>query len=161
MAKTIQERIEIKLQVDMLSGCHRYAGQHDADGYGLIKVTVVDEETGKRKQVTRRVHRVRWELEVGPIPPKHVLDHKIAGRPIDPGPCMYRDCCNIEHLEAVTISVNSKRVRSWNSAKTHCPQGHRYDPLYDADFNVLEDGHAVYRWRKDGRLRRDCRACGK
>lgn len=153
--KSVQERIEIKLQVDMLSGCHRWTGQHDRDGYGLVSVVVVDEETGKRRHVRRRVHRVRYEIEVGPIPPMHVIDHvKARG-------CAHRDCCNPDHLEAVTVTINSKRVKPWNSAKTHCPKGHRYDPLLDSDDNVLEQGHAVYRWRKDGRLRRDCRACGK
>ena len=154
--RTIAERIEFKLQVDMLTGCHRYTGEHDRDGYGLITITVVDESTGKKKSVRRRVHRVRYEIEVGPIPPKYVVDHVVARG------CSFRDCCNPDDLEAVTVTINSQRVRNWNSAKTHCPRGHRYDALVDDDTDeVLSFGSAIFRTGKDGVTRRYCGACGK
>lgn len=49
-----------------------------------------------REQV---LHRVVYEILVASIPPKLVLDHL----------CRCRDCCNPSHLEAVTISVNTRR----------------------------------------------------
>lgn len=140
----VEQRIYANVQIDMFSGCHVWMGATDRDGYGLIKV----HESGK--WVTRRVHRVTWEKANGPIPPMHVLDHLLADRPIAPGQCRYRTCCNEAHLECVSISVNSSRVEPWNSKKTHCAQGHEYS---------IENTRIEY--LRSGGIRRHCRACTK
>jgi len=46
-----------------------------------------------------RVHRVVWELLVGPIPEGLELDHL----------CRVRICCNPDHLEPVTHRENLRR----------------------------------------------------
>jgi hypothetical protein len=86
------------------------------------------------------VHRVAYELLVGPIPEGLELDHL----------CRNTRCVNPEHLEPVTGRENLMRaVSSWaakNAAKTHCPQGHPYD---EENTKVKRDGG------------RACRACGR
>lgn len=66
------------------------------------------------------VHRVVYELEVGPIPNGLQIDHL----------CGFSLCCNPRHLEPVTPQVNMARSSSHvaaNLTKTHCPQRHEYD----------------------------------
>jgi HNH endonuclease len=136
------ERIERRLQVDMLSGCHVWTGATDRDGYGIMTITVTHPDTGQTRRVQRRVHRERWERTVGPIPPMYVIDHVQARG------CCHRTCCNPAHLEPVTVTENSKRVKPWNSAKLTCPVGH----AYDAENTLWSKG-------KDGYVRRGCKAC--
>lgn len=84
-----------------------------------------------------RVHRLSYELLVGPIPEHLVLDHL----------CRVTNCVNVRHLEPVTDKVNILRGISFavtNARASHCPQGHPYD-----DENTISlNGH----WR-------DCRRC--
>lgn len=70
-------------------GCWIWTGALNAAGYGHI---------GHRTQVFR-VHRVVYEMLVGPIPEGQVLDHL----------CRNRACCNPKHLEAVTVQTNNRR----------------------------------------------------
>jgi HNH endonuclease len=74
-----------------------------------------------------KVHRFLFEYFNGPLgdlDPDHL--------------CRVRACINIDHLEAVTRSVNLKRAGiepPWakdNRERTHCPKGHPYagDNLY-------------------------------
>lgn len=70
-------------------------------------------------------HRVSWELAHGmKIPEGMVIDHL----------CRFPSCVRPEHLEVVTVSVNTARglapIRSIERArrKTHCPHGHEYSP---------------------------------
>jgi len=56
-------------------------------------------------------------------------------------------CCRPDHLEPVTVRVNTLRGRSFsaiNAAKSECIHGHPFDLL------------STY-WRPDGH--RDCRIC--
>ena len=120
------------------SGCLLWTGGKTADGYGTVRV-------GKR---TRLVHRHLYETFVGPIPDKHVLDHLLRDRPVAPGPCVHGPaCCNWAHVQPVTITVNSQRVRQFHSTITHCPRGHAYAE------------HGIKRVCGDGRTRRYCRLC--
>ena len=81
------------------------------------------------------VHRVSYELFVGPIPAGMTIDHvKARG-------CTSTLCVNPAHLEPVTLREN---IRRHHAEKTHCPNGHEY-----TDDNVY-----LY---KGGRNCRQCR----
>lgn len=111
--------------------CFRWTGSHDKDGYGRIRVN--GRQTG--------VHRVVSEAEVGPIPDGLVIDHVVSRG------CVHRDCVRIDHLEPVTVRVNSLRgntLNAMNAAKTACYKGHPFDS-------------ANTYWRSDGK--RHCRSC--
>jgi hypothetical protein len=124
--------------VDPVSGCWRFQGRHDKDGYGNLYAE------GK----SWRAHRYVYQRLVGTIPNgpdgrTMTLDH-VAARG-----CMHRDCCNPAHLEPVTQTVNVKRTVPWNRVKTHCPRGHDY-----AETGVYHEG-------RDGYQRRYCTACNR
>lgn len=111
-------------------GCWIWQGAKSPDGHGRIGV-------GKGSKL-QYVHRVVYEILVGPIPSGLVLDHL----------CRVRACCNPAHLEPVTQAVNLDRapdaLATKNKAKTHCPHGHPYDFLN------------TYYNKRGGR---SCRAC--
>lgn len=87
------------------------------DGYGYM---------AGEHGINRRVHRVSYELNVGPIPEGLQIDHvKSRG-------CTSRACFNPAHLEAVTCGENIRRGRSHNGSKAACPQGHPYDDVNTA-----------------------------
>jgi hypothetical protein len=84
-------------------------------GYGVVSPAL--QRDGGFK--SRRVHRIIYELLIGPIPDGLVPDHL----------CRNRRCANPKHLEIVTNKENILRGISWsakNAMKTHCPQGHEY-----------------------------------
>lgn len=65
-------------------------------------------------------HRWAYEFCVGPIPEGLTIDHL----------CRVRHCVNPDHLEVVTLRINTLRGVSpsaQNARKTHCPRGHSYD----------------------------------
>lgn len=72
----------------------------------------------------RIVHRVAYELLVGPIPKGLTIDHvKSRG-------CTDTLCVNPAHLEPVTVLENILRGNGWaglNARKTHCKRGHLFD----------------------------------
>lgn len=133
LAPVFGEWIAERTVVDPSCGCWRWTGAHDRDGYGLLSAN----------RRTYRAHRYVYAQIVGPIGDKLVLDHvKARG-------CQHRDCVNPDHLEPVTVEVNSKRVVPWNRLKTHCPAGHDY----------AETG--VYYECRDGCRRRFCTECAR
>lgn len=86
----LPERIQEKLIPEPNTGCWLYMGSWDsANGYGKIS-------WGGRHSM---LHRVVYELTVGPIPEGLILDHQ----------CRVRACCNPAHLEPVTVQVNTER----------------------------------------------------
>lgn len=101
-------------------GCIVYTGGINQSGYGVIHYA------GK----SLGAHRVAYELRVSAIPAGMMLDHVChtsdstcwAG-----DGCLHRRCINPHHLEPVTPSENSRRRRSTEALKTHCPKGHPYD----------------------------------
>jgi len=96
-------------QIQRTDGCWLWTGA-TTQGYGHIHW----------RGASHRVHRVVYELLVGPIVDGTELDHL----------CRVRRCCNPGHLEAVTRRVNNARGLSptaQNRRKTHCPEGHEYD----------------------------------
>jgi hypothetical protein len=78
------------------SQCILYAGLINRDGYGVKGNTLV--------------HRAMYEKHKGAIPKGLVIDHL----------CRVKNCINPDHLEAVTITVNSQRVWGINL----CKRGH-------------------------------------
>jgi HNH endonuclease len=125
---SLQERLFSKLIIDSGTGCLLWTGTRQSAGYGHMYVA------GRGQQL---IHRLMWELLVGPIPEALVLDHL----------CRVRHCASIAHLEVVTFRKNILRgiaPPAVNTAKTHCSNGHEFD-LLNTRFN------------RDGS--RTCRAC--
>ncbi len=114
--KTVEERFWKHIFPEPNSGCWLWDGALDKGGYGAILSTNCNS--------ILRAHRVSYEIHYKIIPVGYVVDHL----------CGVRCCVNPQHLEAVTIGVNSRRGRNgehWRK-KTHCPRGHEYsgDNLY-------------------------------
>jgi hypothetical protein len=96
-----QERFWSKVQRGAPDECWPWVGSL-VGGYGQFAAS---------HRVSRRAHRVAWELLRGPIPGQMTLDHL----------CRNKACVNVEHLEVVTAAENHRR---WISTVTHCQRGH-------------------------------------
>lgn len=111
--KGVSGRLWERVSPEPNSGCWLWLGGHSPRGYGMFYVN------GKN----RAVHRVSFELYVGPIPDGLELDHK----------CRNPACLNPAHLEPVTHIENMRRGQpgiitgAKQRAKTHCPSGHKYE----------------------------------
>lgn len=134
-ATPVLDRIKARIKVSA-SGCWEWQGATRPGGYGIVQLG--------RGVGTGRVHRVVYELLVGPIPDGLTIDHL----------CANPRCCNPDHLEPVTRSENAKR--QWRDGRadpgrrqreqTHCKHGHAFDEAN------------TYR---DKRGSRCCRACAR
>lgn len=111
MARDLLEKV-LSYTEKSESGCWLWTRAKKENGYGVVW-------DGSR---TRYVHRVSYELFVGPIPDGLTIDHL----------CRVRSCLNPQHLEPVTAGENTLRGDSpaaVNARKTHCPRGHAFDHL--------------------------------
>lgn len=105
----VEERFWTKVR--KTRGCWYWTGAlrkgtlEDGGGYGRIW-------DGEK---TEYAHRVAWELEHGPIPPKFTVDHL----------CRNRACVRTSHMELVTRSENRLRSPGSNRNKARCKRGHR------------------------------------
>lgn len=81
---TLSERIQASLRIT--PACWEWTGAVNTDGYGVVK------DNGK----VRRVARVVWELEYGPIPAGLVVCHS----------CDNPLCARLEHLLLGTQRAN-------------------------------------------------------
>lgn len=82
---TASERLA-ELSVAEASGCIRFTGPLDGEGYGRIMVA----------RVKYMAHRLSYSLNNGPIPDGYVVRHK----------CDNPSCINPEHLEVGTQADN-------------------------------------------------------
>lgn len=102
--------------------CWPWTGQPNTSGYGQFRLD-------DRLYV---VHRIAYELLVGPIPKGLRLDHTCHNRDSAcraAAACPHRRCCNPAHLEPVTHVVNCRRGRSGQQFRelTHCAKGHPFE----------------------------------
>ncbi|MFE7899232.1 HNH endonuclease signature motif containing protein [Streptomyces sp. NPDC057424] len=132
--------------IEKTDTCWWWTGHVAPKGYGVIYLR------GKPLYV----HRVSYEVHVGPIPDGLVIDHACHNRDAQCTGgfgCIHRRCVNPEHLEAVTDAVNRLRGRGGganNRTKTHCIRGHAFTPE-----NTERQGPS----KPGGRERRRCRTC--
>ena len=96
-------RFADKIQIDGW-GCWLWTGSTYPDGYGQTRHEAAFDqgyENGRRRGGRQTVsHRVVYELFKGRIPEGLQIDHR----------CEVKLCCNPDHLEAVTRSVNMLRA---------------------------------------------------
>ena len=126
-----REQLEARIQKG--DGCWEWQGAISKRGYGAVRWE------GK----TRPVHRIVWELEIGPIPEGMVIDHL----------CRNRRCCRLDHLRVTTHRENiiaGTGFGAVNAAKTHCPQGHEYTP---------ENTYVYKQPKGNWGIQRVCRTC--
>lgn len=119
--RLVVERIAVRP-----SGCIEWTGAFQRGGYGTLTLG---------PGVSRRAHRLVWELFHGPIADGLTIDHL----------CRNVRCVNIAHLDVCTLQTNHAR----RPVKTHCPHGHAFTPE-----NTLS-----YRQSDRRREHRLCRAC--
>lgn len=86
--RPIAERFMEKVEPDLNGGCWLWSGCLDNGGYGLVG------GDGKRNV---KVHRLSYEVNVGPIPDGLFVLHK----------CDVRSCCNPDHLFLGTKKDNA------------------------------------------------------
>jgi hypothetical protein len=87
-------------RVKKTKACWLWCGGQDASGFGLYR--------GGRKGKTRRVHRIAYELLIGPIPPG--LDVVMT--------CKHRTCVRPSHLVLQTpVERNQNQKSALGAAK--------------------------------------------
>jgi len=99
--------------------CWGWTGTLSAAGYAYLGV-------GGRKGRNVLVHRLLYELEIGPIPENKELHHR----------CKNRYCVRPDHQELVTRRIHllkGQTIAARHAAATHCPQGHPYD-IFNTNF---------------------------
>lgn len=94
-----------KVEMSEPQECWEWTAYRNDKGYGTFGMG----------RVTKKAHRVAYELVRGPIPEGLELDHL----------CRNRGCVNPFHLEAVTSRVNTLRG---SVPRTHCSKGHERSP---------------------------------
>lgn len=110
---SIADHIKANIKIIRRTGCWEWQRCIHPSGYGRIGIDYK----------VFYVHRISYELFVGKIPKGLDLDHL----------CRNRRCCNPEHLEPVTRSVNLRRgagpkiIALLALKKTHCPKEHPYN----------------------------------
>lgn len=121
--------ITSRIRIDPETGCWKFQSRDNGSGYRQIM-------RNGRYEV---VHRVVYELLVGPIPEGLVLDHvKDRG-------CRYRNCCWPAHLEPITQRENI--LRAIGRDPDVCGYGHELTP--ENTYIVPSTGQHM------------CRACGR
>lgn len=134
---TLAERLMAKVDKTWSDkGCWLFEGARVPFGYGQLRR---DSNPQTPKVLA---HRASWEVHRGPIPRGMLVLHH----------CDVPNCVNPDHLYLGTFQDNTRDMiaRKRNPmlvAKTHCRRGHAFD-----------EKNTRLRPR-DGRTRRECRAC--
>ena len=110
------------------SGCWEWTGRLTEKGYGHVYF----------QGTTQRVHRLTYQLLVGPIPAPLELHHRCENEP----------CCNPAHLELCTTLYNVNQKAGVN--KSRCSRGHE---LTDENTRVQTD--------RRGHIHRSCKTCAR
>lgn len=111
---TVQERLEAKSS-RALNGCLLWNGRTDKEGYGRINYGRTS--GGFARPVL--VHRLSYELNVGPLVPGLTIDHLCHNDDpsCDLGPdCLHRRCFEPSHLDQVTAVENKRRSMNRGAA---------------------------------------------
>lgn len=129
------QRFNAKIEVNS-NGCWNWTAALSQYGYGRFWY---EHENGEWFQVM--AHRFAYSVWISPLlDSTTVIDHL----------CRNKKCVNPAHMEEVTIQINTQKGlaghHTFQSGKTHCPQGHSYD---------VENTYVT----KNGK--RMCRACGR
>jgi hypothetical protein len=130
---SLPARIETKLSPEPTSGCWLWTGSVTRGGYGHAWF----------QKRPRAVHRIVYEMLVGPVPKGLDLDHL----------CRNRCCANPKHLEPVSHRENVLRgvgFAARYAKQTHCKRGH---PL--SGDNLAEQS------RRRGRMCKQCTRASK
>lgn len=141
---TAADRYRSKVVQSGPNDCWPWLGGLNASGHAVFTWDLPD---GTRGQLA---HRFGWEVHHGPIPDGQHIDHICHDpRECDLGPqCPHRSCQNPAHWKLVVPAENTAVDRRRTSAdKTHCVHGHEFTP------------ENTYEYRRDGKIRRQCRAC--
>ena len=118
ITKTDADRFFEKVMVT--DSCWFWTGCVGIDGYAKVRY----------KGKCRVAHRVSYEIFMGPIGMGLTLDHL----------CRVRNCVKPEHLEPVSMRVNTLRGTSFssvNAAKIFCIRGHNL-PEYSIQINGIK-----------------------
>lgn len=97
-------RYRRRIPIDLTEPCWTWSGHINHEGYGKV---MVDSQI-------KYVHRLVYQLHVGPIPTGWELDHACHTESVRRGlcaggPCHHRACWNPAHVEAVSSRENSMR----------------------------------------------------
>ncbi|GGG27508.1 hypothetical protein GCM10007304_46670 [Rhodococcoides trifolii] len=112
-----------RVRFSLVEDCLIWTGPTLTQGYGC---TYVATPGRKRHGRSIQTHRLAYELHHGAGSAEGwTIDHL----------CGVRLCCNVTHLEAVTIAVNLARAAERVVA---CPRGHKYD---EANTSYGLEGH--------------------
>lgn len=130
-------------QVEITETCWLWRGPVDSrNGYGVFG----------RSQDGGSPHRFAYVTFVGPIADGLQVDHTCHNLDLScrglGGACPHRRCCNPDHLEAVTASVNMQRIYA---DRTHCKHGHEFTPE-----NTRVRFHSGH-----GKIVSDCLTCAR
>jgi hypothetical protein len=114
---SLAQRFFSKVEPADAFDCWLWNASLDQSGYGLFQ--------GGGRMV--RSHIWAYRYFIADVPRGLQLDHLCHGTWCDLGiECPHRRCVNPWHLEPVPPAVNTSRGRG--ARRTHCPQGHLYDP---------------------------------
>lgn len=127
-------------KVHKTDDCWYWTGRMSPNGYGNWRVA------GK----SIGAHRLAYELFVGEIPPKRVIDHSCHNKDLTckgGWSCLHRRCVNPGHLNAVTQAENLMTSTLTTMGQQTCRNG-----LHDYTFdNIFTEKSGVRR----------CKACLK
>lgn len=102
--------------------CWLWRGSHNDSGHGRVCIP--------NQARTGYIHRIVYELLIGPIPAGLQLDHL----------CRQPSCCSPRHLEPVACITNVQR--GTRATKSHCVRGH---PLSGKNVHIYLSKRGTHR----------------